>query len=57
MRDPDKQKNVHAMNIDFPVTVKAYERTTGDNWKFLKKVRVKTFHELSLLKFKTIYHI
>ena len=57
MRDPDKQKDVHAMNVDFPVTVRVYERTIGDNWNFLKKVRAKNFHELSLLQFKTIYHL
>jgi len=57
MRDPDKQKDVHAMNVDFPVTVRAYERTNGDSWRFLKKVRAKNFHALSLLQFKTIYHL
>jgi|ERR1700694_263941 len=57
MRDPDKQEDVHAMNIDFPVTVKVYERIAGDHWKFLKKVRAKKFRELSILEFKTIYHI
>ena len=57
MRDPDKQKDVHAMNIDFPITVRVYERNTGDNWKFLKKIKVKTFKELSLLQFKTIYRL
>jgi hypothetical protein len=57
MRDPDKQKDVHAMNVDFPVTVRSYERTKGDNWKLLKKARAKTFNELSQLQYRTIYHL
>jgi hypothetical protein len=57
MRDPDKQKDVHAMNIDFPVGVKVYERIAGDNWNFVRAVETKSFKELSLLKFRTIYHL
>lgn len=57
MRDPDKQKDVHEMNIDFPVTVKAYERITDDNWRFVKKIEAKTFKELSSFQFLIIYHL
>ena len=57
MRDPDKQKDIHAMNIDFPVMIKAYERITNDNWKFVKEIKAKKFKEFSLFQFKTIYHL
>lgn len=57
MRDPDKQKDEHAMNIDFPVTVKIYKRITGDTWEFVKKIKVKSFEEYQLVRFKTIYDI
>jgi hypothetical protein len=57
MRDPDKQKNVHAMNMSFPLIVKVYERISDDNWKFVKRSIVKTFEEFSELRFKTIYHL
>jgi len=57
MRDPDKQKDVHAMNIDFPVIVKTYERMADDNWRFIKQVKAETFKELALLQFRTIYHL
>lgn len=55
MRNPDKQRNVHAMNIDFPVNVVAYQRVTGDNWRFVKKGIFKSFKEFSSFQFKTIY--
>ncbi len=57
MRDPDKQKDEHAMNIDFPVIVKIYKRTTGDNWKFIERSKTKTFEEYQMVLFKTIYEI
>jgi len=57
MRDPDKQEDVHAMNIDFPVEVQVYERTSDDVWKFIKKVKAKSFNEYALLQFKSIYHL
>ncbi len=57
MRDPDKQKDEHAMNIDFPVIVKIYKRTIGDNWKFIERSKAKTFEEYQMVLFKTIYGI
>lgn len=57
MRDPDKQKDEHAMNIDFPVIVKIYKRFTGDNWKFIECSKAKTFEEYQMVLFKTIYGI
>lgn len=57
MRDPEKQEDIHAMNIDFPVQVKVYKRTSEDQWKFLEKIRVNSFHEYSLLQLKTIYQL
>lgn len=57
MRDPDKQSDVHAMNIDFPIEVRVYERTSDDIWKFIKKVKTKNFNDYALLQFKSIYHL
>lgn len=57
MRDPDKQKDVHAMNIDFPVEVRVYERTADDIWEFVKRAKVKNFKDYALLQFKSIYHL
>lgn len=57
MRDPDKQKDIHALNIDFPVVMRIYERVSGDNWSFIKKVVAKTFEEYALIRFKTIHHL
>ena len=55
MRDPDKQKDEHAMNIDFPNIVKIYRRIENDNWVFLKRVKVNSFEEYSEQQFKIIY--
>ncbi|MEI9942922.1 MAG: hypothetical protein WDN26_01755 [Chitinophagaceae bacterium] len=57
MRDPDKQKDIHAMNIDFPIKVRTYKRVINDNWKFIREIKAKTFEEFSLLQFKTIYNL
>jgi len=56
MVDPDKQKDVHEINIRFPVTVRAYRRIDGDRWHLIKKEDIKDFHDLSLLRFQTIYN-
>jgi hypothetical protein len=55
MRDPEKQDDVDAMNIDFPVMVKAYKRIGNDNWRFVKVLKVKSYDEYTMLQFKTIY--
>ena len=31
--DPQKQEDIHEMNIDFPVTVRIYKRIENDNWQ------------------------
>jgi hypothetical protein len=54
-RDPEKQEDMHDMNIDFPVVVKAYKRIDNDNWKYIKTVKAKTFEDFSEFQFKTIY--
>jgi len=56
-KNPDKQKNVHDMNIDFPVSVKIYERITDDEWKFVRLDRVKNFKEFSKLQFNSVYKL
>ncbi len=55
MRDPEKQKDMHAMNIDFPVNVKIYKRISGDTWQFIKKIKAKSFEEYSRAELNTIY--
>lgn len=55
MRDPEKQEDIHAMNIDFPVTVRAYKRISLDNWQQVKVLKVNTFEEYAALQFATIY--
>ncbi|MGN6602614.1 MAG: hypothetical protein ACTHK8_09195 [Ginsengibacter sp.] len=54
-RDPDKQQDVHDMNIDFPVVVKAYKRIDNDNWKYIRTVKEKAFEDFSEFQFETIY--
>lgn len=56
-RDPDKQEDIHALNIDFPVAMQIYERLVDDNWKFIEKVTAKTYEEYALIRFKTIYRL
>ncbi len=56
-RDPDKQEDIHALNIDFPVVMRIYERVSEDTWRFIKKVTAKTYEEYALIRFKTIYHL
>jgi hypothetical protein len=57
MTDPDKQEDPHAMNIKFPTSVKVYERTMDDKWRFVKQTVTKDFKKFAMLQFKTIYHI
>lgn len=57
MIDPDKQKDVHALNINFPTTVKIYKRIFDDRWELKKKIKVKSIKEYIMLQFKTIYEI
>jgi hypothetical protein len=55
MRDPDKQKDPHALNVDFPTIVRVYKRMNNDNWKFIKESNVMNYKQYALLKFKSIY--
>src|SRR5688572_21577822 len=57
MKDPDKQPDVHALNINFPINIKVFERIIGDKWNFLRTVEVNTLEEYWNLRFKTIYHL
>jgi hypothetical protein len=57
MKNPDKQKDVHASTIKFPNVVKVYERILDDNWKFLKMQSVESFRELTRLQFNIIHHL
>lgn len=55
MRDPEKQEDIHAMNIYFPVIVKVYKRVKIDSWRYIKTVKANNFKEYVTLQFKTIY--
>lgn len=55
MRDPEKQEDMHDLNMDFPLTVKAYRRVEADNWKEVGVKTVKSFEEYANFQFKTIY--
>ena len=55
MRDPEKQDDMHAMNIAFPVVVKAYSRIEGDNWRLVKYLKANSFKEFSKFQFDVIY--
>ncbi|HVV53985.1 MAG TPA: hypothetical protein VHC47_01600 [Mucilaginibacter sp.] len=55
MRDPEKQSDMHALNMDFPTTVKVYERINGNKWEFIKEQHVKTFQEYGRLQLNVIY--
>jgi hypothetical protein len=57
MRDPDKQKDIHALNVDFPVTVRVYKRLNMDHWQHLETVKVKAFKELATIQFNALYGI
>jgi hypothetical protein len=57
MRDPDSQKDVHALNMNFPLTVKVFEHIKNDHWEFKKKVIVNNFAEFAHLEFNSIYHL
>jgi len=54
-RDPEKQKDVDAMNIDFPVTVLAYKKV-GNTWKFVSKTKAATFEKFSEFQFRVLYN-
>lgn len=55
MRDPEKQEDIHAMNINFPVIVRIFKRINNHNWQFIESTEVKTFENYAALQFKTIY--
>jgi len=55
MRDPEKQEDIHAMSIDFPVIVRVYKRIESDHWEYIKTKKVETFGDYTALQFKTIY--
>jgi hypothetical protein len=57
MRNPDMQKDPHAMNIDFPVTMNIYVRLENNTWQFIKSITVRTFEEYQTERFKAIYNI
>lgn len=54
-RNPEGQEDVDAMNIDFPITIKAYKRKDKDTWQYQGSKRVATFEEFSEFRFKIIY--
>jgi hypothetical protein len=53
--DPEKQKDMHALNMSFPIKVKIYKRIMADNWHLINEVNVNSFEEYGSLQFKTIY--
>jgi len=55
MRDPEKQEDMHAMNMDFPLTVRAYERVGMDKWKLISVLKANTFAVYSNFEFQVIY--
>jgi hypothetical protein len=55
MRDPEKQDDIHAVNMDFPLRVKVYKRIDGDNWHFIQAVKVDSLTDYLKLQFNTIY--
>ena len=57
MRNPDKQDDVHATTVVYPVVVKVYQRISNDDWKLVEKKEERTFRDLSLLQFNTIYKL
>ena len=56
MRDPEKQEDLHAMNIDFPVLVKVYGQTVGNNWHLITKRVIKTFNDYAAMQVALVYH-
>ena len=55
-RDPEKQDDIHAMNIDFPVIAKSYKKIGITTWQYKGQIKAATFEELSEFKFRTIYN-
>lgn len=55
MRDPDKQDDMHALNFDLPLRIRAYKRVNADSWQFLKTAKVKTFEAFGAFRFNAIY--
>jgi hypothetical protein len=53
--DPEKQEDEHGSSMKFPDTVKIYKHINGDNWHFMKKVKVNSFEEYGRLEFNSIY--
>ena len=56
MRDPEKQPDMHALNIDFPTTVKIYKRITGNNWRFISNKKIKTVNDYCSMQLAFVYH-
>lgn len=43
MVDPDKQDDVHALNMKFPLRIKSYVRIVSDSWQILNDTVVQSF--------------
>jgi len=56
MRNPEKQKDLHAMNIDFPVKVKVYGQIERDNWRYIVQREFKTFNDYAAFQLAVVYH-
>ena len=56
MRDPEKQEDIHAMNIDFPVKVKVYGQIEGDKWRYVVQREFKTFNDYAAFQLAVVYH-
>jgi hypothetical protein len=57
LQDPEKQDDIHALNMNFPVSVKIYSRGTNGIWHYIKTARANSFQEYSNLQFNTIYSL
>ncbi|SEN39219.1 hypothetical protein SAMN04488505_11041 [Chitinophaga rupis] len=55
IRDPEKQDDMHALNMDFPLEVKVYSRIEGDKWRKVIARRVNSFEEYGDLQLNVIY--
>jgi hypothetical protein len=51
LRDPDKQKDVHQINIDFPVSVRLFRRDSADLWQYKGVRTARSLSELTELEF------
>jgi hypothetical protein len=53
-KDPD-MLGENKDNIDYPINVRAYQRTGQTTWLFMAQIKAKSFEELSSFEFRTIY--